>query len=117
MIINKSVVAWTSSTAGAASATVELNGTLLAVVFKPDSGGTQPTDAYDITVTDTQGIDILSGLGANLSNSTATKKCPLIAATDGTTTTAVPHALSGSHTLTVSNAGSAKGGTVVFYLR
>lgn len=117
MTVNKQYVDWTSNSSGTATATVILNGVLLAVVFKPNTSTTQPTDNYDVVVTDPQGYDILSGLGANLSNSATTKKCPLIAATDGTTTTAVPGAVAGSHTVTVTNAGSAKTGTIVFYYR
>lgn len=115
--VTTSTIAWTSSTGGSYSGTVILNGVLLGVTFKPDSGGTQPTDLYDVVINDSLSVDILAGLGANLSNSTTTTKCPMIAATDGTTTTASYRPLAGSHTVSVSNAGSAKGGTIQIYYR
>ena len=115
-IVQSTAVAWTSNSSGAASGTItSLNGVLLAVTFYP--GAATPTTAYDVVVTDAYGVDILGGTGANISSSAAVKKCPLIAGTDGVTTTAVPGAVAGDHTYSITNAGSAKNGTLVFYTR
>lgn len=115
MQVSTTAVAWTSDGSGNYSGTVFLNGVLLAVIFYP--GSPTPTTAYDVTISDPYGVDILSGQGANISSSTAVKKCPLIAATDGTTTTAVPGAVNGTHTISIAGAGAAKQGTIAFLLR
>lgn len=56
-----------------------LNGTILAVGFKPGSGGAQPTDLYDLVLTNELGVDVLGGLGANLSNVNAKMDVPVSA--------------------------------------
>lgn len=99
------------STAGGAADKVTVNafdGLLERAVFIPDGGGTQPTDLYDVTITDPDGVDVLAGLGANLSNAATVVKTHA----DGLT------AVSGQLlTLNVTNAGNAKGGIVILYLR
>lgn len=69
---------WTSNAAGAVTQTnaeaitaevPKLRGLLLRVIVIPDSGGTQPDDLFDMTLLDANGIDMLAGNGANLSNS------------------------------------------------
>src|SRR3972149_747282 len=50
------------------------NGVLERAIFVPDGGGTQPTNAYDVTVEDEDGYDVLIGLGADLSNAAAVSK-------------------------------------------
>lgn len=101
---------WLSSAAGAADqATANVyDGVLERVEFIPDGGGTQPTDQYDVTLTDANSVDVLAGLGANLSNAAAVTKTHA----NGLT------AVAGSKlTLNVTNAGNAKGGVVIVYLR
>ena len=101
---------WTSTSGGAADlvTTKAFDGLLERVAFIPDGGGTQPTDNYDITITDADGVDVLAGLGANLSNAATVVKTHA----NGLT------AVAGSTlTLNVTNAGSAKGGIVIVYLR
>jgi len=45
-------------------------GTVELVSFRPNTdSGTQPTDGYDITLTDSLGFDVLGGAGTDLSNS------------------------------------------------
>jgi hypothetical protein len=110
-------LAWTSSAGGAVSGIPTLEkiaGEMLRVVFIPGSGGVQPTDAYDVTLLDDDGLDVLAGKGANLSNSSASTICPLVG--DGTTTVR-PCAIDGNLTLVVANAGNAKQGTVKLYYR
>lgn len=115
--IRRYSMAWTSSSDTGAVSGIEsedLDGELLAVVFTPGSGGTQPSDQYDVTLLDDDGFDALQGKGANRSNVTATMLTPLIG--DGTTTNQrVP--LSGTYQLTVAAAGNSKTGTVTLYYR
>ena len=88
--------------------TLPHDGVIERAVFIPDGGGTAPTDLYDVTVTDPDGVDVLAALGANLSGTlTVVKKH-----SDGLT------AFAGQKlTLNVTNAGNAKGGVVILYYR
>jgi hypothetical protein len=110
----KVTIAWTSTAGGAVSANAftPKRGHLMQVQFIPGSGGTQPTDLYDITLVDATSVDWLnigglSSVGANLSQTTSTIKSwnpqPYV---DGTMTL----------DLVVANAGSAKTGTVVIWI-
>jgi hypothetical protein len=100
---------WLSDTAGAASATTPLsyNAMLLRAIFKPDAGGTAPTAAYDVTVNDSDGYDLLNGTGADLSATAVSQKT----GNDGLCPVA-----SSPLSLAVSNAGEGKGGVVTLYL-
>lgn len=52
--------------------------------FVPDSGDTAPDAAYDITLLDgTVAVDVLGGLGANLSQTVSTIDFPVTAANGG----------------------------------
>jgi len=115
----KIVLAWTSNSSGAVDQTTArfITGILDRVVFVPGGGGSQPTDAYDVTLLDPYGIDVLSGQGANLSNALTTEKTPLMSGTDGTTTAVIPRVLSDQLELIIVNAGNAKSGTIVLYVR
>ncbi len=76
--------------------------------FIPDSGGTTPSNLYDVTITDSESVDVLAALGADLSNAATVTKVH----SNGL------GAVAGSVlTLNVSNAGLSKGGTVILYLR
>src|SRR5512139_1116304 len=93
---------WLSTDAGAvvSATTYAYDGLLERVVFDPDAAATQPTNLYDVTITDPDGNDVLAGLGADLSNAATVVKVH----SDGLT------AVSGQKlTLNVSNAGDAKG--------
>ena len=110
--VKKVTFAWTSSAGGAADATTTavFDGDVFCAVQIPNTGITQPTNAYDVTVTDADGHDVLGGLGANLSNAANTVKNK--AAGDELV------AVAGSKlTLAVTNAGAAKTGEVVLYIR
>ncbi len=99
-------VAWTSDGAGAVSATAFdcRAGIVRNAKYVPGTGGTQPTNLYDVTVTDADGADVLVGGGADRSNATANYGSP------GTIIDA------GSLTPVVANAGAAKTGTIVLYV-
>jgi len=111
--LTKYSVAWLSDASGVVSANTfnVIAGELQQVTFIPDSGGTQPSDLYDMTLTDADGVDILSGGGANLSNATTTKIVPAISTYFRRTLAA------GAYTPVLANAGNAKGGTVVLLVR
>src|SRR5688572_18993124 len=76
-MITKIAVAWVSSAGGAVSGNASTiavpKGRLLQVQIVPDAGGTQPSDLYDLTLIDTNSIDLLNdgttAHGSNLSNS------------------------------------------------
>lgn len=97
-------IAWTSTAGGAVSGNTfaVVPGTILSVRFVP-SAGTAPTDLYDVTLVDTNTVDVLFGAGANLSAtlSTVTRLSPA-------------YFQDGSRVLdlVVANAGAAKLGTV-----
>lgn len=101
---------WVSSAGGAADlqTTLAYTGAIERAVFIPDSGGTQPTNLYDVTVLDEDSADVLIGLGADLSNTAAVGK----AASNGLGAVANDRLY-----LHVINGGNAKGGKVVLYLR
>lgn len=103
---------WLSDASGDVSgtATKALSGKLEKVVFVPDSGGTQPSDLYDVVLNDADGLDVLQGNGANLSNSAASQVAPAIG------TYFLP-LVDGALNLVVSNAGDSKGGKLILYLR
>jgi len=101
---------WLSTDLGVVTSatTKAYDGLLERVVFDPDGGGTQPTNAYDVTITDPDGNDVLAGLGADLSNAATVVKVH----SNGLT------AVAGQVlTLNITNAGDAKGGLVIVYLR
>jgi len=107
--LNRIELDWLSDGSGDVSGTTQnIAGYLLRVSFIPDSGGTQPSDLYDVELQDGDDIDLLNGAGANLSQSTATTLAPTIAGDS------LPVVL-GEIELVVSNAGAANGGTVVIY--
>lgn len=120
--LTKYSLAWLSDAAGAVSGnSVTLkSGTIVAVDFVPDGGGTQPSDLYDVTMTcDAHGPNILddgagASIGANLSNTTATHKIPMIGG--GAVTYVRQWLHGGGYTLVVAAAGNAKGGTVNVYV-
>lgn len=108
----KVVWEWTSGTVGeggtvAKTTTKVFDGKIVGLATIPGSAGTQPTNLYDITITDAQGHDVLLGAGANRSN----------AATEYVAETSVAGVAGSKLTLNVANAGDAKTGTVVLFIR
>ena len=111
--ITQYTIAWASDASGVvsgASFAVE-TGELLQAEFVPDGGGTQPTDAYDLTILNANSTDILGGAGANLSNANRTQSACLMS------TYVRRWLVAGDLTPTVANAGNAKGGTVILLVR
>lgn len=119
--IVKTSLAWTSDASGNVSGTaVELPpGTIVAVEFIPGSGGTQPSDLYDVTFTDAEGVNMFddgagTSVGANLSNATSSHKVPFVGG--GSVTYVRQWLHGGNYTLVVAAAGNAKTGTVDVYV-
>jgi len=88
-----------------------VQGEIQSVHYFPDAGGTQPSDNYDLTMTDSYGVDILTGTGSNLSQTTDTYAVPALS----TYFKVVIEA--GSYDLVIANAGNAKGGIVEVLIR
>jgi hypothetical protein len=79
--IRKMIVTWTSATDGSVSHTITgVNGEIYRVTTDPSA--TAPTDNYDITLTDEDGVDVLVGLGANRDTATTESISPGIAVTN-----------------------------------
>lgn len=115
MKIKKLVVDWTSSSGGAFTRSVTLDGAILRVVTDPSA--TAPTDNYDITLVDEYGLDLFISQGLNRDTANSEVFVPGASITDGTTTSVIPVCYSGTATLTIANAGDTKVGTVVIYTR
>lgn len=115
--IVKHTFEWVSDGSGNATlpSTLAVSGKIQRVVFVPDGTNT-PTTGYDVTLTDADGIDVLTGQGANLTTS-ASSVCPGIPLKDGTTTSVVPGVVDSILTLNVTNAGATKAGKVIVYVR
>lgn len=116
--VRRIVIAWTSDASGDANGThtARLSGELLRVVFIPDAVAV-PTALYDVTLEDDNVMDVLAGQGANLSETTTTNVCPGVPLLDGTTTSVRPMVIDDALELKVSNAGNAKQGQVIIYLK
>jgi len=73
-------VAWTADAAGAVTSTVltpEIDGYVFLAVTNP--GAVSPTDNYDVTLTDTDGVDVMGGTLANRDAVNSEAAVPLIA--------------------------------------
>lgn len=109
---------WVSDASGNATipSGFAVSGYITRVVIIP-SGSAAPTTLYDLTMTDEDGVDVLAGRGANMSATATLSMCPGTPINDGTTASVVPVVVDSILTLNVANAGNAKAGTVVVYVR
>jgi len=104
--INRIIWDWTSTDAGAVVGSVttfSYSGVVVRASFIPDTGDTAPTTAYDMTIKDEDGIDVLGGLGADLTTSNSYKVFG-----DG-----LGVVRNSTLTLAITNAGDANGGKVI----
>ena len=108
--IDKVLFSWTSDSSGNATKTTiyDYTGEIISVVQVPSAGGTTPTTLYDVVATDNDAVDVLAGLGANLSIAANTLK----AVKDG-----LGAVYKTQIALSVSNAGAAKLGKTIIYIR
>lgn len=105
---------WLSTSSGAASYTMiaPVRGIIYREVIIPDSvPATQPSTGYDLRLRDADGVDVLCAKGIDLSNTTA-KDIVL-----GTSGQYAPVAVEDVLALSVADAGNAKGGQVILYVR
>ena len=103
-------LAWTShASAGTVTATgiSGIEGKILRVVTNP--GSVAPTDNYDITLSDIDGLDIFEGLGANRDTANSEEFVPYIS-TYGQVVT------QDDLSLAITNAGNSKTGAIKIYL-
>jgi hypothetical protein len=105
---------WTSTTGGAAGDTTtnSYSGEIYRVIFDP-STGSQPSASYDVAVNDSDGYDVLNGLGTDCTNSAA----DVFGVSTGGVVKAPLSAVSSKLTLAVTNAGDTKAGSVILYIR
>ena len=103
---------WLSTAGGLVNSilTKNLAGVIVRFCFVPDDGGTAPDQAggYTVLIVDADGLDVLAGDGAGLSNTVDSQIIPILV--DGI-------AIVGTLELQVTNAGNAKGGQITIYLR
>lgn len=106
--VKKVTFAWTSSAGGAADATTTkaYDGRVIGLTTIP-SGGAAPDDNYDVTVKDVDGHDVL--LGRGIDRDTAN--------TEFVTEANMAGVAGSTLTLAVTNAGAAKQGTVILWVR
>jgi hypothetical protein len=107
--IRKASWDWLSTDGGVVSSATlkQYTGAIVRVVFESDSGDTQPTDAYDVTILDSDGIDVLQGEGANINRAAPVQK---------TFSDKQMWVANTTLTLTIAAAGDAKGGEVHLYV-
>ena len=106
--VKRAKIVVVSAADGSASGTSSAiyDGAVLRFVAVPDAAATQPTNLFDVTITDADGYDVLAGQGANLSNAAPT------------TVVASMGAVAGDKlTCNVTNAGDTKGVTFYLYIR
>ena len=101
------------STTGSANAS-GVTGTVVGLHAVPEAGGTIPTDDYDVTVVDGNGVDILNGAGANLNQLVASVENYRFPADFLNTGPIV--IVDQELTLVVANGGNAKGGVIRVYI-
>lgn len=101
---------WLSASDGTVSSAASgwYCGKIVKVSLASDSGGTAPTNLYDVTIEDGDGLDVLSGNGANVTASAT------VYINDPTKMLWVR---SGTLTLKVANAGDEKGGVVTMLIQ
>ena len=124
-IIKTLLFEWTSDTGdGTVDFDFYMSGLLQQVTFRPSLAGTQPANAYDVTILSASclDVDVLGGIGADCSNAATEHEFPRLleelTQTDLSNFTVWSHpiAVNGVHTLTIRNAGNGKTGAIALVL-
>jgi hypothetical protein len=97
---------WVSTAGGAADLVTTLSYTGQIVALVTDPGTAAPTDNWDLTITDQDGVDVLNALGANRDTANTEQ-----------VVTGMGVVVGQSLTLNVTNAGDSKEGVVYLYLK
>ena len=108
--VKKIRASWTSGTVGeggTASATTSFPYDGKIIGLTTDPGATAPTDDYDLVVTDAEGDDVLLGAGANRDT----------ANTEHVAGTSLAGVAGSKLTFSITNAGDAKTGVAILYVR
>jgi hypothetical protein len=107
--VKKITFVWTSAAGGAADkqTVLDYSGAVQRVVTIPTGGGTAPTDQYDCTLLDDDGADVCYGNAANRATATIEQILPAN----------LGHIAGSKLYLHVTNAGAAKSGTLIAYIR
>ncbi|MDD4867431.1 MAG: hypothetical protein PHQ28_10055 [Mycobacterium sp.] len=108
--VKKIKLAWTSGSGGespATATTFSYSGQVMQLTTVPSGGGTAPTDNYDLTLADADGVDVLAGGGADRDT----------ANTEHVRASSLGMVAGSVLTLTVANAGNSKQGTAYVYIR
>lgn len=119
--ITKYNILWTTDVTGNVDAvTFQMKaGTIISVEFIPGTGGSQPTDLYDVDAKDEHGVSIFdngagTSIGSNLSSTLATHAIPLLGVA-GITVFRRWHQ-GGTIEVEVESAGASKSGTITIYV-
>lgn len=113
--VTKYTLAWTSTSGGAVSGNgfAVVAGELLQVKFVPGTGGSKPSDLHDITLIDTDSVDVLNGAGKKLNCNLSSYAIPTFGVT---TTHRYFHDAAQNLDLVVANSGNVKTGTVYLWV-
>jgi hypothetical protein len=107
--VKKVAFTWVSASDGTASGTTTYayDGKCELLTTDPAAAGAAPSDNYDVTITDSDGVDVLGGGGADRDTANTEQ---VLGSSLG--------AVAGSKlTLSIANAGDTKGGVVYLYIR
>lgn len=104
-------VVWSRASGNVNGTPVALKrGRLLQVKFVPSNGGTQPSNNYAATLLDGDGVDLLAGKGATLSNTAASIAVPVVSSV------APAFVEPGNFTPTISAAGNVTNGRIDLFV-
>jgi len=105
--IKKILIDWTSDAAGVATGSFHLDGQLLSLITDPSA--TAPTNLYDVTLLDSEGIDVLNGVGIDRASAT-TQDVAIVRSG-----TSIHPVVNDTVTFTIANAGNAKSGQAIIH--
>jgi len=118
-IITRLEWAWTSTALGVVSVASDyaISGRVVRVVFVPDTVAV-PSPLYDVTLLDSEGVDVLMGFGANRSAVNTEQIFPYATYVDGANNRLASEGITVNSvlTLTIAAAGNAMQGTVIVYV-
>lgn len=107
--VKEIVFTWTSASDGTASGTTvnAYDGKVELLTTDPAAAGAAPTDNYDVTLTDANGVDVLGGAGVDRDTANTEQR---VASLLGVVA-------SSKLTLNIANAGDTKQGVTVVHIR
>jgi len=121
--MTKVTITWTSAANGtvATSPLEQIDGDLIKAVTIPAAGGSAPTDNYDIDITDAAGVNILTNckVGLHDRDTANTEEQYFFVLNNDSTALSMAKSpvVCDILTVTVTNAGDTKSGTIILYFR